>query len=313
MIVSPSTTLLMISATQSATLMSLRGPTERAGTGPSTPTPTSGSGTSLRLFWGRGGLDVGCGVRWQCSYTLSKALGSCENATCHALTSPSGTTKPVLAKIVSARFFASAGVGSENVVYFSTDETSDELVDTFEQYRWPTDLRIVNVGTQYFEKVSSRELQASRFKQEGLSVAELRNIGQYGSTSDQINFVADLTYEISKLRSPFRVVVDSLDFFMQYYNPIEVLSAMRTIKEYAQANGGTVMYTISEGSHEARVHSQIEAICDVVIQLEVGRMAAEFENRLIIKKIRNHPEKAAVMIYAVTEHGITPEMITRVA
>jgi hypothetical protein len=54
-------------------------------------------------------------------------------------------------------------------------------------------------------------------------------------------------------------------------------------------------------------------VFDVVIQLEVGRMAAEFENRLIIKKIRNHPEKAAVMIYAVTEHGITPEMITRVA
>mmetsp|Transcript_12205 Transcript_12205/g.51352 ORF Transcript_12205/g.51352 Transcript_12205/m.51352 type:complete len:238 (-) Transcript_12205:956-1669(-) len=45
LIVSPSTTLLMISATQSATLMSLRGPTERAGTGPPTPTPTSGSGS----------------------------------------------------------------------------------------------------------------------------------------------------------------------------------------------------------------------------------------------------------------------------
>ena len=227
---------------------------------------------------------------------------------CVLIEGSSGSGKELLSKQ-----FASAGVGSENVVYFSTDETSDELVDTFEQYRWPTDLRIVNVGTQYFEKVLSRELQASRFKQEGLSVAELRNIGQYGSTSDQINFVADMTYEISKLRSPFRVVVDSLDFFMQYYNPIEVLSAMRTIKEYAQANGGTVMYTISEGAHEARIHSQIEAICDVVIQLEVGRMAAEFENRLIIKKIRNHPEKAAVMIYAVTEHGITPEMITRVA
>ena len=42
-------------------------------------------------------------------------------------------------------------------------------------------------------------------------------------------------------------------------------------------------------------------------------MAAEFENRLIIKKIRNHPEKAAVMIYAVTDSGLTPEMITRVA
>ena len=156
----------------------------------------------------------------------------------------SGSGKELLAKQ-----FASAGIGSENVVYFSTDETSDELIDTFEQYRWPTDLRIVNIGTQYFEKVLSRELQASRFKQEGLSVAELRNIGSYGSTADQINFVADMTYEISKLRSPFRVVIDSLDFFLQYYDPGDVLSAMRTIKEYAQANGGTVMYTVTEGAH----------------------------------------------------------------
>ncbi len=123
-------------------------------------------------------------------------------------------------KELLSKQFAAAGVGSENVVYFSTDETSDELIETFEQYRWATDLRIVNVGTQYFEKVLSRELQASRFKQEGLSVSELRNLGSYGSTADQINFVADMTYEVSKLRAPFRVVIDSLDFFFQYYNPI---------------------------------------------------------------------------------------------
>ena len=55
---------------------------------------------------------------------------------------------------------------------------------------------------EIMEKVLSRELQASRFKQEGLSVAELRNLGSYGSTSDQINFVADMTYEISKLKYP---------------------------------------------------------------------------------------------------------------
>ncbi len=77
----------------------------------------------------------------------------------------SGSGKELLSKQ-----FASAGVGGETVVYFSTDETSDELIDIFEQYRWATDFRIVNVGTQYFEKVLSRELQASRFKQEGLSL-----------------------------------------------------------------------------------------------------------------------------------------------
>ena len=56
----------------------------------------------------------------------------------------------------------------------------DDVSFVTTKYRWPTDLRIVNVGTQYFEKVLSRELQASRFKQEGLSVAELRNLGSYG-------------------------------------------------------------------------------------------------------------------------------------
>ena len=132
----------------------------------------------------------------------------------------SGSGKELLAKQ-----FAAAGIGTENVVYFSTDETSNELVETFEHYNWPTDMRIVNVGTQYFEKVLARELQASRFKQEGLSVSELRNVGAYGATQDQINFVSDMTYEISKLRAPFRVVIDSLDFFMQYYTVAEVLSA----------------------------------------------------------------------------------------
>ena len=39
----------------------------------------------------------------------------------------SGSGKELLSKQ-----FASAGVGGENVVYFSTDETSDELIDTFD-------------------------------------------------------------------------------------------------------------------------------------------------------------------------------------
>ena len=43
----------------------------------------------------------------------------------------SGSGKELLSKQ-----FASAGVGSETVVYFSTDETSDELIDIFEQYRY---------------------------------------------------------------------------------------------------------------------------------------------------------------------------------
>ena len=52
----------------------------------------------------------------------------------------SGSGKELLSKQ-----FASAGVGSETVVYFSTDETSDELIDVFQQYKWATDLSLIHI------------------------------------------------------------------------------------------------------------------------------------------------------------------------
>lgn len=116
-------------------------------------------------------------------------------------------------------------------------------------------------------------------------------------------------YALTISPSPFALFMVGLMYFIRMFGITAGFHRLFSHRSFKTNR----LYTISEGSHETRIHSQIEAICDVVIQLEVGRMAAEFENRLIIKKIRNHPEKAAVMIYAVTEHGITPEMITRVA
>jgi len=209
--------------------------------------------------------------------------------------------------------FAAAGVGSENVVYFSTDETSEELIQVFEKHRWPTDIRIINIFTQYFEKVLAREMQASRFKQEGLSVAELTRMGAYGTPADQINFLNDTVYEISKIRAPFRVVIDSLDFYLQHYNAEQVLGAIMTIKAYIQYNKGVALFTLSSNVFESKIQAFLEATCDVIFELEVARLASEFENRLIVKKVRNHPEKTAIMVYAITDHGITPEMITRIS
>lgn len=230
---------------------------------------------------------------------------------------PAGSTvlvegSPGSGKELLAKQFAAAGVGTENVTFFSTDETSEELVQVFEKHRWPTDIRIVNVFTQYFERVLARELQASRFKQEGLSVAELTRMGAYGTPADQINFLNETVYEISKIRAPFRVVIDSLDFYLQHYKPEQVLAAMMTMKAYIQYNKGVALFTLSSNVFESKIQSYLEATCDVIFELEVARIASEFENRLIVKKVRNHPDKNAIMVYAITDHGITPEMITRI-
>ena len=230
---------------------------------------------------------------------------------------PAGSTilvegSPGSGKELLAKQFASAGVGSENVTFFSTDETSEELVQVFEKHRWPTEFRIVNIFTQYFGRVLARELQASRFKQEGLSVAELTRMGAYGTPADQINFLNETVYEISKLRAPFRVAVDSLDFYLQRYKPEHVLGAMMTIKAYIQYNKGVAMFTLSSDVFESKIQSFLQATCDVIFALEVALLASEFVTRLIVKKVRNHPDKTAVMVSAITDNGITPEMITRI-
>ena len=59
------------------------------------------------------------------------------------------------------------------------------------------------------------------------------------------------------------------------------------------------------------LESGIEAIVDCIIELEIQRMASEFENRLVVKKVRNYPDRAGILVYAITDHGITPEIVTR--
>lgn len=212
-----------------------------------------------------------------------------------------------------AKQFAAAGIGSENVIYFPTDETDEELMATMENFRWPTDMRITNIAKLYYEKVLIKDLEASRYQQEGLTASEISKLSGLGTERERVNFLTEMVYEISRLVPPYRVVIDSVDFFLEHYPTKNVLSAVRTIKAHTQYNKSLTLLTLTKDTYEKRIQSGIEAIVDCIIELEIHRMASDFENRLIVKKVRNHPELASVLVYAITEHGITPEMVTRVA
>lgn len=212
-----------------------------------------------------------------------------------------------------AKQFAAAGVGNENVVYFPTNETTEDLIGTMKRFNWPTDIKVVNIATEYYEKVLAKELEASRLKQEGLSIVEISKFTGVPGERETVNFLTAIVYEISKLKPPYRIVIDSLDFFLEHYPHKDVLSALRTIKAHTQYNNGLALFTIVKDAYDKNLESAVEATVDVVLELEILRMAQEFENRLVIKKVKNRPEKAAILIYAITEAGVTPEMVTRVA
>ena len=231
---------------------------------------------------------------------------------------PRGSTLLVLGttgsgKELFAKQFAAAGVGSENVVYFPTDETDEDLITTMKRFNWKTNIKSVNIFTQYYEKVLVRELMANRYKQEGLSAREITKFRGTSIDREKVNFLNETVYEVSRVKAPFRVVIDSLDFYLTHYEFDEVLAAMQTIKAHVQYNKGLALFTMSAETFDRKVQMSMEATADIVFEMEVRKMASTYENHLLVKKVRNYPEKAAILIYAITENGITPEEVARIA
>lgn len=207
-----------------------------------------------------------------------------------------------------AKQFAAAGTARENVVYFTTAERDEEITGTMADFGWKADLTIVNVASLYYETVLARKLEVSKLRQEGLSLEHLRaprspDERLQGST----NFLTFLTYEVSKQKPPFRIVIDNLDFFLEYYHHADVLSALRTIKAHTQHEEGVALATMLTDVYDTRTQSGIEEIVDCVIELERDRAGEEYKRYLNLRKVRNHPEKTGIHPISITKDGIAAQ------
>lgn len=204
-----------------------------------------------------------------------------------------------------AKQFAGAGAKDENVVYFTTSEQDEDIVGTMQDFGWKSDLTIVNIGNQYYETVLARRLEASRFRQEGLAMKDVLKVkATDAGLRREVNFLTALSYEVSRLKPPFRLIVDSLDFFLQYYEHGEVLSALRTIKAHVQRTEGLALLTMLSGVHDPRTQSGLEGIVDAIFELERVRDEAAFKRYLVIRKVRNHPDKTGIYPLSLAKGGL---------
>jgi KaiC/GvpD/RAD55 family RecA-like ATPase len=202
-----------------------------------------------------------------------------------------------------AKQFASAG--QETVTYFTSTERDEDVLSVMREYGWRTDLKIVNVGTRYYEKVLAKKLDISRFRQEGVTLGDIRKFKDEDSMKEE-NFLTFLAYEISKLDPPFRVVINSLDFFLENYESSEVLMAMRTIKAHTQHSESVTLMTMLKGVHESRIQSSIEDLADVILELDREKVGHEFKKFMMVDKVRNKPAMVGMIPLVYDKTGIKP-------
>lgn len=185
-----------------------------------------------------------------------------------------------------AKQFASAG--DLVTTYFTTTERDEDIFSVMKQHAWKPNLKIFNVGVRYYQTTLEKRLEISRYREEGLRFEDVRKTDE-DEHAYEINYLTSLAYEISKLPTPFRVVVDSLDFYLENYDTSEVLSALRTIKAHTQHSESLSLITLLKNVHEPRVQSSIEDMADMILELERETIQHEVKKFLIIQKVRNSP------------------------
>jgi KaiC/GvpD/RAD55 family RecA-like ATPase len=204
-------------------------------------------------------------------------------------------------------FFAKqfASTGEEAVTYFTSTERDEDVLNVMREYGWKTDISIVNIGSKYYESVLAKKLEISRFRQEGITLSDIRRFEEKDMHKEE-NLLTFLSYEISKLEPPFRVVIDSLDFFLENYDSAEVLMAMRTIKAHTQHSESVTLMTMLKSVHESRIQSSIEDLADVIFELDRDKEGHEYRKYVMVQKVRNRPVMVGIIPCAFDETGIKP-------
>ncbi|MCD6461439.1 MAG: recombinase RecA [Thermoplasmata archaeon] len=199
-----------------------------------------------------------------------------------------------------------ANAGGDNVTYIATDEDTDNIIATMQQFGWNKRINVVNFGKEYYQKVLAKRLEVSKYREEGIKMEDIKHFTSASWRSEKpINFLTKLIYETSRLPPGFRLVVDSLNFFLEHYDFPSVLSGLRTIRAHAQHVKGEVLYTLHTGFYHSGLESGIESLVDCLLEFETVRSGADFERSIIIHKVANHPERTGVLKYVIGNAGIT--------
>lgn len=204
-----------------------------------------------------------------------------------------------------AKQFAAAGVGTVPVLYYTTNERTQDIQQSFRDFGWDPDaIRIGNLDDEYYERVLMRQLDVSRSRERGLTAEELTASAAPALPSRPFSLAYRVLADLAQLDGPFRLVIDSIDFLLEILGSAEVISLVRQIRHRSQTLGGQAMVMLQPHIHDARTTGLLNELADVVVELESTPEGERYVRRLALRKIRNHPERTHIFSVEISEGGL---------
>jgi len=204
-----------------------------------------------------------------------------------------------------------------NALYFTTEETETELLETMERFGWgKPKMTVIDIASKYSKSLMSGEQKrVSVYEQRSkIKLKELIEMGSQGmppiAKGDE-DFLAILSNEIKSTKSE-KIIVNSLDFFLNQYTQEEVIRTIQAAKICNIENKGVLFIIMTRGIHGDVFERKMEGIADCVIELEVLQKGSNFERFLAVKKMKNYAKKIGIARYVIDSDGFILEMIERI-
>jgi KaiC/GvpD/RAD55 family RecA-like ATPase len=244
---------------------------------------------------------------------------------------PRGFTTLVLAPAGSgAEIFAkqfAAGARGQRGTYVTTDESAAEVQATARAAGWDfSGVQVIDLQTQFADRMMDRQQRVREASASApRSSLNVRDLVEGTHSRDLLasrkaapeptaptGYLDQLLEPFTRLRAPDRMVVHSLDFFLNLNSLEEVVSAVTALKASNARQGGLLLLVVAKGAHGANVERRLELLCDCLIELEVTRKGTTFERFFMVRKVKNRSTGIGVSTYDVTAQGLVLETLERI-
>ncbi len=215
------------------------------------------------------------------------------------LSGTSGSGAPLLAKQ-----FAHAGAGPVPVLFYTTYERTEDVKKAFDDFGWdPDEVRIVNLADEYFERVLVRGLDIAKAREGGITLDELVDVRPQDRALTPFSLTNRMLSDLANMDSPFRMVVDSVDFFLEVMEPHELTTVARQIRHRCQTIGGHALLTAHSVAHDRAVFGLLQDLADLVFDLSAEPRGDHFEHTLAVQKVANRPDLTHIWNAELGEAG----------
>jgi len=205
----------------------------------------------------------------------------------------------------------------DNPIYITTDETKEEIISTMNEFSWDNshiDFEdIARKKLDHILKGENKRVSIHHQRSKNL-IKDLIQAGSQGlpySRHGEEDYLAILSH-ILQDRSDQKIIINSLDFFLEQNNVDDVLQSLKAGKANIFQEKGILFFTFTRGIHETVIERQMELLADCVIELDVVKKGSSLERILSVKKLRNLGKKIGTARYDIDENGFTLEEIERI-